>query len=246
MVVKCFKIECLTNMHVGNGDVNFNIIDNEVEKDPVLETPTINASGIKGALREHFTSLGCDKINDFFGTSQNSKDGTDFGQGKIKILSANLLAIPMRASDSKAFYYLVSNDEILSLFDKLNLSFGIKGLEIDRSAKDEVNVEGKNCRLTINSSDVVKSQLALMDTKDFKSIPLPVVARNHINGGSNLWYEEIVPHKSVFYFYAISNDKELMNSFAEILCKYPVQFGGNASIGYGMTIVSEIGGSCDE
>lgn len=29
------NLECMTNMHVGNGDVNYNIIDNEVEKDPV-------------------------------------------------------------------------------------------------------------------------------------------------------------------------------------------------------------------
>lgn len=28
------NLECMTNMHVGNGDVNYNIIDNEVEKDP--------------------------------------------------------------------------------------------------------------------------------------------------------------------------------------------------------------------
>ena len=30
------NLECMTNMHVGNGDVNYNIIDNEVEKDPVI------------------------------------------------------------------------------------------------------------------------------------------------------------------------------------------------------------------
>ena len=29
------RLECLTNLHVGNGDVNYNIIDNEVERDPV-------------------------------------------------------------------------------------------------------------------------------------------------------------------------------------------------------------------
>ena len=37
------NLECITNMHVGNGDVNYNIIDNEVEKDPITGYPTINA-----------------------------------------------------------------------------------------------------------------------------------------------------------------------------------------------------------
>ena len=37
------QLQCITNMHVGNGDVNYNIIDNEVEKDPVTNYPVINA-----------------------------------------------------------------------------------------------------------------------------------------------------------------------------------------------------------
>ena len=45
------NLECMTNMHVGNGDVNYNIIDNEVEKDPVTGYPTINASGVPPMAR---------------------------------------------------------------------------------------------------------------------------------------------------------------------------------------------------
>ena len=32
-----YKIDCLTNLHVGSGEVNYNIIDNEVEKDAVTD-----------------------------------------------------------------------------------------------------------------------------------------------------------------------------------------------------------------
>ena len=39
------KLKCITNLHVGNGEVNYTIIDNEVEKDPVTGYPIINASG---------------------------------------------------------------------------------------------------------------------------------------------------------------------------------------------------------
>ena len=49
-----YKITCVTNLHVGSGEANFDVIDNTVEKDPVTELPTINSSGVKGALRQYF------------------------------------------------------------------------------------------------------------------------------------------------------------------------------------------------
>ena len=67
MIVKCFKMECLTNLHVGSGENNYNIVDKEVEKDPVLQVPTIHASGVKGALREHLEAQGCGKVDEIFG-----------------------------------------------------------------------------------------------------------------------------------------------------------------------------------
>ena len=43
-----YQVRCLTNMHVGSGDTAYNIIDNEIEKDPVLNnTAVINPSGVK-------------------------------------------------------------------------------------------------------------------------------------------------------------------------------------------------------
>ena len=41
-----YILEPITNLHVGNGDINYNIIDNEVEKDPLTNYPMINSSGI--------------------------------------------------------------------------------------------------------------------------------------------------------------------------------------------------------
>lgn len=67
MKAKIFVIECLTNLHVGNGDVNFNIIDNEVERDVVTGFPTINSSGVKGALRAFFEENDLSNINEIFG-----------------------------------------------------------------------------------------------------------------------------------------------------------------------------------
>jgi len=52
MNVHLYKIECLTNLHVGSGDINYNVVDNEVEKD-INGYAMIHSSGLKGALREH-------------------------------------------------------------------------------------------------------------------------------------------------------------------------------------------------
>lgn len=67
MVARLFQIECITNLHVGSGDVNYNIIDNEVEKDPVTGYATINASGVKGALREYFNKVSEKDVLSLFG-----------------------------------------------------------------------------------------------------------------------------------------------------------------------------------
>ena len=64
---RVYGIKCITNLHMGSGDVNFNIVDNEVQRDPVTEYPSMYSSGIKGALREYFeNSASKDKVIDIF------------------------------------------------------------------------------------------------------------------------------------------------------------------------------------
>jgi len=240
-MVKCFKIECLTNLHVGSGENNYNIVDKEVEKDPILQTPTIHASGVKGALREHLEAMGCSRVDEIFGKPL-TRDSSEFSSGKVKILSANLLAMPMRATDGNALYYLVSSSELLDTFRSLNDAFSVTA-PVDPVCGSQVQVEGKTCALSDQPIPLLGARLAIMDAEDLRRTPLPVVARNRIHGHKNLWYEEYVPHKSVFYFYAICQDAALLESFSEAICRNPVQFGGNASVGCGYTKISVIGGS---
>ena len=56
------KMECLTDLHVDSGESNYNIIDNEVQKD-LNGNPTVHSSGIKGAMREYFSKRGDVVIN---------------------------------------------------------------------------------------------------------------------------------------------------------------------------------------
>ncbi|MBE6666498.1 MAG: CRISPR-associated protein Cmr4, partial [Ruminococcaceae bacterium] len=97
MNVKVYYIDCLTNLHVGSGDANFNIVDKEVEKDPLTGYPVVHASGIKGALREAYakTHTEDDQTKRIFGKPATDNE-TDTG-GSYKFFDAHLLYRPMRA-----------------------------------------------------------------------------------------------------------------------------------------------------
>ncbi len=268
MKVYLYKMECLTNMHVGSGDVNYNIIDNEVERDPVTGLPTINSSGVKGALR-NYVKLIAEKtedkdtaknirkdIEDCFGSDHyDGENGNTTKQdkskpGNCKFLNANLLLRPMRVSKGNRPYVLVTTKEILEQFNKHLENFSIKETpNIDLSENNLKNkkeiaekVEGYNVDfLQGENSSFIDSQIAVMEHKDYKSVDLPVIARNHLENGisQNLWYEEIVPHKSVFYFTILSTD----GNIDKYIDGEMIQFGGNASIGYGLTKITKIGES---
>lgn len=249
MIVQAFKIKCLTNMHVGNGDANFNIIDNEVERDPVTKCPTINSSGVKGALREFFEvqkDSDKTKITEIFGHEKGES------AGRIKILSANMIAVPMRASKGDKPFYMVTTKLAIDTYNELARKLlGDGGTIIDISPSGETTeVEGIKCDMTTGFSKLGIDKAAVMGDEDFIDVGLPVVARNKLENGksANLWYEEIVPHESVFVFFAIANDadKELLREFAGKITASVIQFGGNATVGYGLCEVTLIGGSSNE
>lgn len=226
------NLECVTNMHVGNGDVNFNIIDNEVERDVVTGYPTINASGVKGALREFFVKKGIDEaaINDIFG-----KDNA----GKLKFLSADMLALPMRASAGDEAFYLVSTEEAVKKYKETCALFLNLEQTFEPAAVSGRQAEGMNLTEKVT---ILGKEIHFAAQKDFEKTALPVVARNKLENGKsvNLWYEEVVPHKSLFTFGVLAEDcdKSLLEMFRDTVAGQVIQFGGNASIGYGLCKVS--------
>ena len=60
---------------------------------------------------------------------------------------------------------------------------------------------------------------------------LPIIARNRLKNGEsdNLWYEQVLPAKSVLGTIIETDD----NTLIEALNGYLVQIGANATIGYG-------------
>ena len=88
------KMECLTDLHVDSGESNYNIIDNEVQKD-LNGNPTVHSSGIKGAMREYFSKRldngNNDNIEKLFG-KPSTPDTADGGES-TSFLTQNSLRV---------------------------------------------------------------------------------------------------------------------------------------------------------
>lgn len=238
MAVIIVKLECITNMHVGNGDVNYNIIDNEVERDPVTGYPTINASGVKGALRNYFSGRSelKGKVDSFFGAE---KEGNST-PGALKILSANMIAIPTRANKGEEPFYLVTTKEALGRFHENEKIFLGKENNIVEKSVTNRGVEG----ILLNKAvEMFDKDIHILSEEDFRKLYLPVLARNKLENGSSmhLWYEEVVPYNSIFIFVVLTNEESILRDFSSCIDNKVIQFGGNASIGYGLCKVSVIG-----
>lgn len=91
--------------------------------------------------------------------------------------------------------------------------------------------------------DSFQRKFAFVDNEKFAvyAKKLPVIARNYLENGTsqNLWYEEIVPHQSVFVSYIAASDNHFIE-FEKELTEGIIQIGANASIGYGLCKFSKI------
>ncbi len=250
MNTQFYKIEALTNMHVGSGDSNYGIIDNQVQRDAVTTLPTINGSSLKGALREFFVSEwneDNEKLNSIFGKEK----GADY-----RFLSANLLAIPVR-SNKKAYFLATAPMIIKQLKDdseNFDGKFDLSPFD-DLCPKDEnpivfVETDGlliEDCEKFEKIDKAGKTILAdfenlvIFSDNDFKKLcddtSLPVIARNKV--GENLWYEQIIPHKSLFSFVVIHNTENFVD-FNDKMTNGLVHIGANATVGYGFTKISKL------
>lgn len=269
MKAKMFKLTLITNLHMGSGETNFNFIDNQVQRDPITSYPNMHASGIKGALREHFDNLEdieASFVTEIFG-SENGVDNSQ--QGALSFIEGKLLAIPVRSN--KKSYYLGTTKELIKTYldfakllgkeiediDLNELNFDSKKIIFLNNEENNLMIEGIESKEIkfIKNNELKESLERVLGIKDivifeeefFKNdiaAKLPVIPRNKLNNGKseNLWYEEVVPRESVFYTAIIDsqNKTDKFEKLAEELEKNLVQIGANATIGYGFTKISEV------
>ena len=274
MKTTLYTIETLTNLHVGAGDINFDIIDNQVQKDSITNLPNIHSSSLKGAFREHFTAKDDTKmlVKYIFGQENSSNDTQ---AGAYNFFEAQLLSRPVR-SNQKAYFSATSPSVIANFLENIE-SFGIEFDDeiikeliefaklkptgsnplIFEKIEDTILEDDKATYHNFNTSklkELLGEDIALFSDSDFKKLDLPVLARNKIptnedRSDGNLWYEEVVPKKTKFFFFIgkpnnidpkdyeqkIKGFENRFNSEGEI-----VQIGANRSIGYGFCRVIKV------
>lgn len=250
---KAYFIQCITNLHVGSGDANYGIIDKMVQRDPVTGYPTIHASSLKGALRQHFEDNPTSGVNvdEVFG--KEGKGGDDSESGTHRFLNADLVALPVRCThqqyalgfDIKLTDFInqksnnILNKSVFSLsFDEKKDS--IYGVSEETYAEDFLlKPENFQNPFTFNQH-LIQKQFATFQTNHFETLTnnLPVIARNKVGENKNLWYEEIVPHQTIFLTFIGSPEEN--STFNSTLTTDLIQIGANTSVGYGLCKFHEI------
>jgi CRISPR-associated protein Cmr4 len=240
-----YFIQCITNLHVGSGDAAAGIIDKMVQRDPITNYPTINASSLKGGLREHFENKwgkGDEKVNKIFG-----KETGDTETGTHKFLNADLIALPIRCTHKQ--YALSFDKKLADLANakSINIAGGNKkifSLSVEEHANNIYGTTAKayaedfalQPKELINpfacTPNLLNEQFATFENSNFENLAknLPVIARNKV--GENLWYEEIVPHQTIFITFI--GTAYASTEFVEALKTDLIQVGANASVGYGL------------
>jgi len=261
-----YIITTITNLHVGAGDINFDIVDNQVQRDAITNLPTIHSSSLKGAFREAFGENNASKY--IFG-SPNSDN--DHQAGAFNFFEASLLSRPVRSNQKP--YFMATSPEVIGIFleflENFEIDFEPKIKKVLQKLKDIkvasespiifeniTNTILEDFEATFNDEDIsdldnfLGDNLAIFNHKDFQNLTLPVIARNYLENGEskNLWYEEVVPKKSKFYF-AIAKPtnldpadaKDKLEGFEKRFDNQSrVQFGGNKSIGYGFCRLEKV------
>ena len=176
--------------------------------------------------------------------------------GELVFHSADLLAQSARATSGMHAYYLITTHGMLSLHNQrseaLNISVvSLKGIQFNmryRFTNAMVSVENIPVAGVLSKDhpvaeliDQETSRVIILTEDDYKELQLPVVARNNLSDKRNLWFEEYVPHQSVFAF-AVAGSQDLLDDFDSVINGQVVQFGGNASIGFGLMKIARIGG----
>ncbi len=257
MKTEFYKMKCITNLHMGTGEANYSIVDREVARDEVTGYPIIHSSGIKGALRMVYSDA-CEKekIKEIFGAEGGISEG---GIGTHKFLDGLFISRPMRVYKSSSFPFLptVSIASVNQYLERLS-AFGKNHYGIEKiddvdfgenafltNIDEDVRVEGEPTgKLDGNAlsrleklSDVIGEKFAV--AKTFDGYDLPVFARTRLKDGKagmGLWYEEAVPHESVFVFGMVFPDDVF-----EINMPPLIQIGGNTSTGCGFVKITKLG-----
>jgi len=166
----------ISPIHAGSGAAT-SAVDLPIQRERHTNWPHIQASGVKGALRDHYRRFAGgekgDLINLIFGSDKDNDGGKKGDQddlpGAISISDAKLLAFPMR-SNIAPFVWVTCPSVLKRLSSDLEFA-GFAGLENVPSVEGEdavvLNGEFKgdvileDAVVKVNSTDNIKTNFAL-------------------------------------------------------------------------------------
>lgn len=260
MSVQLFTLIPQSNLHAGAGSSNYGVIDNLVQRDVTDQYPCVYASSLKGAFREHYEEV----IKRTPAETEAVFGGTEKKGGYV-FSDAHLLALPVR-SNQRAYFmatcpalmqkfldvvmkdYDCKSDTIKALEKEIHLLKSVSPLpKIIGQPIENLKIEDfddvKSEELTIPElKKLLGDDIVLLSDDDMQyqcsDYALPVLARNCLDNGqsTNLWYEQIIPRKTVFYFLA----EKMTSTHPFDIGDKPVQVGGNATVGYGRCRISKL------
>ena len=220
-----------TNLHVGNENVNnFGVIDQAIQRNAVTDIPCIHASSLKGAIKEYIAEKwnvdekNRDKIvscKEVFGSDKGTKD-EDTQKGKSVFFDAELLVLPIQNTEGN--YYFKLAYDFKGGIESFSKKAACMGISVESS-----EILRKLCAATGITEGQKNPTTNFQELCDDEH--LPIIARNKLNNGEsvNLWYEQVLPAKSVLGTIIDTDDDSLI----EALDGHLVQIGANATIGYG-------------
>ncbi len=261
-----FQIFCKTHLHAGSGDSNYGVIDKLVQRDPANKLPCIYASSLKGAFREFYKSEPRTiSDDDIFGGGEAAKGKIIFHQAHLLSIPVrsnqfpyfNLVA-PVVIDELIDYLQLLQQPQNTQLITELTalkncmlinnaVVFGIPVNNLKIEDYESANIVSNTAVLSDTLKQLFGNRIALVDDTRFLDLVsdyhLPVIARNCLENGqsSNLWYEQIIPRASRFFFAVSDNAGESCPDFFNLFNDNQlVQIGANATIGYGLCEISKL------
>ncbi len=222
MMTNVWLITALTNLHAGNENTsNYGIIDNAIQRDALTDLPCINSSSLKGAINEFCCHAEMDeKLRlKIFGSDKKGKNESQ--KGASLFFDAKILLLPVQ-DDNHLYSYVTCKDVInaanerISMFDKKMMNLPDAEQDLKQAIKADRDIK-------------------IIDSPEFAEIcddeHLPIIARNALENGisKNLWYEQVLPAKTILYTITVDPD----GSLADAIDGRIIQIGADATIGYG-------------
>jgi CRISPR-associated protein Cmr4 len=138
-----------TPMHAGSGD-SLGIIDMPIQRERHTSFPKIEASSLKGSIREHFERAKGEKDKEILAASfgTEGENGKGSRAGALGFTDARLLLFPVKSM--KGVFAWVTCPKIISVF---NEELSLSGYEIQFDVQENTVATGNN--LSLNSNKIV-------------------------------------------------------------------------------------------